>query len=97
MPAMFRSLPVRSVLMFDKHLKQSNVTYRQHIKWALTAGIRLIWAGVASVIHGVNPRWFDGVAPKIIIEIYHSHLEHHANPDYQKMIKDAKASRSDSV
>lgn len=94
---MFRSLPVRSVLMFDKHLKTSNVTYLEHIRWAVIAGFRLIYAGMTSIIHGVNPRWFDGVAPKIIIEIYHSHLERHPNPDYQKMIKDAKASRSDSV
>ena len=83
--------------MFRDHLKQSNVTYYQHLKWALTAGVKLIWAGIASVIHGVNPKLFDGVAPKIIIEIYHGHLEHHPNPDYQKMITDAKKSRVDVV
>jgi len=83
--------------MFDKHLKTSKVSYLEHLRWALIAGAKLIWAGIASIIHGVNPKLFDGVAPKIIIEIYHGHLEHHANPDYQKMITDAKASRSDSV
>ena len=58
--------------MFDKHLKISKVSYLEHLRWSLIAGAKLIWAGIASIIHGVNPNLFDGVAPKIIIEIYHN-------------------------
>lgn len=76
--------------MFDKHLDKSRVTYFQHLKWAMLAGIRLIYSGIASIIHGVFPNLFDGVAPKTIIDIYHTHLENHPNPDYKEMIKKAK-------
>lgn len=76
--------------MFDKHLDKSRVTYFQHLKWAVLAGIRLIYSGIASIIHGVFPNLFDGVAPKTIIDIYHTHLENHPNPDYKEMIKKAK-------
>lgn len=76
--------------MFDKHLDKSKVTYFQHLKWAMLAGIRLIYSGIASIIHGVFPNLFDGIAPKTIIDIYHTHLENHPNPDYKEMIKKAK-------
>jgi hypothetical protein len=76
--------------MFDKHLSKSNVTYFEHLRWALFAGVRLIYSGFASIIHGINPRLFDGTAPKTIIDIYHSHLVNHPNDDYKEMIKEAK-------
>ena len=76
--------------MFDTHLTKSNVTYLGHLKWALIAGLRLIWAGITSILHGFVPRVFDGVAPKTIIDIYHSHLVNHPNQDYKEMIKEAK-------
>ncbi len=76
--------------MFDKHLDKSQVTYFQHLKWATVAGIRLIYSGIASIVHGLFPSLFDGVAPKTIIDIYHSHLENHPNTDYKKMINEAK-------
>lgn len=76
--------------MFDEHLKTSKVTYLQHLKWALLAGVRLIYAGVTSIIHGFIPSLFNGSAPKQVIDIYHNHLEDHPNPQYKEMINKAK-------
>jgi hypothetical protein len=76
--------------MFREHLTTSNVTYWEHLAWAIKAGFRLIYAGIASIIHGIVPSLFDGAAPKQVIDIYHSHLEDHPNPQYKDMIKEAK-------
>lgn len=76
--------------MFDDHLNTSKVTYFEHLRWATVAGIRLIYAGITSIIHGVVPSLFDGTAPKQIIDIYHGHLEDHPNPSYKEMIDNAK-------
>ena len=76
--------------MFDKHLTTSKVTYTAHLVWAVVAGVRLIYAGISSIIHGIIPTLFDGVAPKTIIDIYHSHLVNHPNEDYKEMIDGAK-------
>jgi hypothetical protein len=76
--------------MFDEHLNTSKVTYLEHLKWALYAGVRLIYAGITSIIHGFVPTLFDGSAPKQVIDIYHNHLEDHPNPKYKDMIKEAK-------
>lgn len=76
--------------MFNKHLTTSKVTYTAHLMWAVIAGVRLIYAGISSIIHGIVPSLFDGTAPKQIIDIYHSHLEDHPNPEYKDMINKAK-------
>lgn len=76
--------------MFRDHLNKSKVSYIGHVVWAVIAGLRLIWAGIASIIHGLIPSLFDGTAPKTIIDIYHSHLVNHPNDEYKKMIKQAK-------
>lgn len=76
--------------MFNDHLNTSKVTYFEHLRWATVAGLRLIYAGITSIIHGVVPSLFDGTAPKQIIDIYHGHLEDHPNPSYKEMINNAK-------
>jgi hypothetical protein len=76
--------------MFNNHLKISKVTYLEHLRWAIVAGIRLIYAGISSIIHGVVPVLFNGTAPKQIIDIYHNHLEDHPNPEYKQLINTAK-------
>jgi|TARA_B110000971_G_C20006810_1_gene499541 hypothetical protein len=76
--------------MFKKHLLKSQVTYFQHLYWAILAGFRLIWAGIASIIHGFVPTLLDGRAPKTVIDIYHNHLLGHPNGEYKEMIKQAK-------
>lgn len=79
--------------MFDEHLRISKVTYLQHLRWAVVAGLRLIYAGIASIIHGIIPSLFDGSAPKQVIDIYHNHLEDHPNPKYKEMIKEEKGQK----
>lgn len=76
--------------MFSKHLTKSKVTYLQHIAWAFVAGFRLIYAGIASIIHGLIPSLFDGVPAKTVIDIYHKHLLNHPNSDYQELINSYK-------
>ena len=76
--------------MFDNHLNKSKVTYLEHLRWAVLAGFRLIYSGLASIIHGFVPSLFDGVAPKTVIDIYHSHLKNHPNQDYKEIIDTAK-------
>lgn len=72
--------------MFHKHLEKSKVNYVQHFCWAMIAGLRLIYAGLASIIHGFFPSLFDGTPAKVVIDIYHDHLKNHPNDDYQKLI-----------
>lgn len=76
--------------MFEDHLTKSKSTYFLHLTWAIIAGVRLIYAGITSIIHGFIPSLFDGVAPKTIIDIYHSHLVNHPNDEYKDMIKQAR-------
>ena len=76
--------------MFDKHLSESKVTYLSHLGWALLAGVRLIFSGFASIIHGFVPTLFNGTTPRTIIDIYHSHLENHPNNQYKDMINEAR-------
>ena len=76
--------------MFNKHLDKSKVTYFQHLAWAIVAGLRLIWAGITSIIHGIIPSLFDGKAPSTVIDIYHNHLVGHPNEEYKDMIEKAK-------
>jgi hypothetical protein len=76
--------------MFKKHLEKSKVTYFNHLLWAVVAGLRLIYAGLCSIIHGLVPTLFNGTAPKTIIDIYHSRLLNHPNNEYKDMIEKAK-------
>lgn len=76
--------------MFKEHLTKSKSTYFLHLTWAVLAGFKLIYAGITSIIHGFIPTIFDGVAPKTIINIYHSHLVNHPNDEYKDMIKQAR-------
>lgn len=70
------------------HLKKSNVTYFSHMIWAFMAGLRLVWAGIASVIHGIFPNFFPGTAAKTVIDLYHERLVDHPNKDYEDYIKE---------
>lgn len=81
--------------MFEKsirHLEESKITYWRHLIFAVIAGVRLIIAGVASLIHAFIPQWFPGVAAFTVIDLYKQRLEDHPNPDYQKMIKEENIS-----
>jgi hypothetical protein len=71
-----------------KHLEKSQTTYFNHAGWAIIAGIRLIAAGISSLIHAVYPGWFQGTAARTVIQLYHRRLSHHPNPEYQAYIKE---------
>ena len=79
--------------MFKKskeHLDKSQENYFSHFLWALLAGLRLIWAGIASIIHGFVPGWFPGTAAKTVIDLYHQRLVGHPNKEYQDYINSKK-------
>ena len=72
----------------NNHLKKSNETYFSHVIWAFKAGFRLVWAGIASFIHGIFPNLFPGTAAKTVIDLYHERLVDHPNKDYEEYIKE---------
>lgn len=74
----------------NKHLKQSQTDYPKHATWALVSGVKLIWAGMTSIVHAIFPGVFPGVAAKTVIDLYYSRLHNHPNPDYQSLIEQAK-------
>ena len=79
--------------MFKKskeHLDKSKENYFSHFVWALLAGLRLIWAGIASIIHGFVPGWFPGTAAKTVIDLYHQRLVGHPNKEYRDYIDSKK-------
>ena len=69
-----------------RHLAKSKETWSRHCVFAFFAGVKLIYAGVASIIHGLVPCFFEGTAAKIVIELYHRRLVNHPNQDYAKYI-----------
>jgi hypothetical protein len=73
-----------------EHLKKSQETYFSHLKWAQLAGLRLIWAGISSIIHGLIPGFFPGTAAKTVIFLYHKRLVDHPNSEYQTYIDSLK-------
>tara|TARA_Y100001937_G_scaffold59198_1_gene81261 strand:+ start:1292 stop:1462 length:171 start_codon:yes stop_codon:yes gene_type:complete len=50
--------------------------------------MRLIFSGIASIIHGLVPAFFEGTAAITVIKLYHKRLVNHPNPDYAKYISD---------
>lgn len=73
-----------------EHLEKSKETYIGHLIWAILAGFRLIWAGIASVMHGFVPGLFPGTAAKTVIFLYHKRLVEHPNKEYQDYIDSLK-------
>lgn len=73
-----------------EHLAKSKEDYIPHFVWALLAGFRLIWAGIASIIHGFIPGFFPGTAAKTVIDLYHKRLVDHPNKEYQDYINTKK-------
>lgn len=76
--------------MFRKslqHLQESQVNYFEHFKFAIKAGILLLIAGFASLIHAIVPQWFQGTAAFTVIRLYKERLENHPNPIYHEEIK----------
>jgi hypothetical protein len=76
--------------MFKKsidHLHESKTSYIEHFKFAIRAGILLLIAGLASLVHAFIPQWFQGTAAFTVIRLYKERLEDHPNPMYHEEIK----------
>ena len=52
-----------------KHLKDINETYFEHMKFAHRSGFRMIWAGIACVIHSIYPDIFVTTASDALKKI----------------------------
>lgn len=55
--------------MFEHHLNESGKTYLEHGRFALKAGFLLLWAGIASIIHGLLPNLFPFVSRDIVLRL----------------------------
>lgn len=73
-------------LQSKRHLTKSKETWGRHCVFAFFAGVKLIYAGIASIIHGLVPAFFEGTAAITVIKLYHRRLVNHPNPDYAKFI-----------
>jgi hypothetical protein len=73
-----------------EHLIKSQEDYFSHFVWAERSGIRLILAGLASLVHGLVPGLFPGTAAMTVIDLYHKRLIDHPNDEYQDYINRVK-------
>ena len=73
-------------LQSKRHHTKSKETWGRHCVFAFFAGVKLIYAGIASIIHGLVPAFFEGTAALTVIKLYHRRLVNHPNPDYAKYI-----------
>ena len=73
-------------LQSKRHLTKSKETWGRHCVFAFFAGVKLIYAGIARIIHGLVPAFFEGTAAISVIKLYHRRLVNHPNPDYAKYI-----------
>ena len=71
-----------------QHLISSKTTYFEHNKFALYAGVLLLYAGFASIVHALLPNLFPSTAARIVAKLYNKRLKNHPNPDYIKMLDD---------
>lgn len=55
-----------------KHLKATNQTYFNHMSFAFTSGLKMIYGGVISIIHSIVPDLFPFKAELIIHELIRS-------------------------
>jgi len=70
-----------------KHLQESKIDYFSHMLFAIYAGLRLIWAGITSLIHSIVPGLFPGTAAKTVIDLYFERLQNHPNKNYNDYIR----------
>lgn len=72
-----------------KHLQQTNQKYFDHAKFAFTAGLRLLIAGAASIIHSIFPDVLPFVAEEITKQLA---AESHARQRQRKTRADNQIS-----
>jgi hypothetical protein len=71
------------ITKIQQHLKTNKISLKDHFVLAIWAGVLLIYAGVASIIHAFIPVLFDGVPAKIVSKIYNKRIKDHPNPEYR--------------
>jgi len=70
-----------------KHLRDSKSSYLEHMIFAEKAGVELILAGIASIIHGFLPFVFVSTSAKKTIDLFYERIYNHPNPLYKKYMK----------
>jgi hypothetical protein len=73
-----------------EHLEESKTNYISHFTFAVYAGVLLILAGLASIIHAIIPGVLRGSAAYVVIKLYKDRLENHPNPQYRKWVSSNK-------
>ena len=53
-----------------KHLKEHNISYESHLKRTISISCRMIYGGIAILIHGVYPSLFETTASNIIKDLH---------------------------
>ena len=56
--------------LLTDHPSEVNLTYWEHLRWALWSGLRMIFSGLACVIHAFLPFLFKDVASNTIMNIH---------------------------
>lgn len=55
---------------WNDHLNETNQTYWKHFNFAWIYGFKLLYAAIASFIHGVFPWWFKFYSAREVVRIY---------------------------
>jgi hypothetical protein len=58
------------------HLKDNNMTYREHWKFAVSHGILCVKAGLLLIIHGFLPCFFEK-AGSLLVKVLHRSFDRH--------------------
>lgn len=59
-----------------KHLKENNMGYWEHLKFAFSHGIRCIKAGVLLILHSIIPALFPKTGSKLVNKLNKDFTEH---------------------
>lgn len=69
--------------LFTEHAADTEnpQTYWQHGAFAIWNSLRLIWAGIAGVIHGIFPWWFKFYTSTAVIKSFKKLVESRRHKD----------------
>ncbi|MHC4792484.1 MAG: DUF6356 family protein [Planctomycetota bacterium] len=56
--------------LLTDHPHERDLTYFEHLRWALWSGVRMIFSGLACVIHAFLPFLFKNMASNTVVDIY---------------------------
>lgn len=71
------------ITKIKQHLTNNQITFLDHFNLAIISGVKLIYAGLSSIIHAFVPCFFDSTAAKIVANLYHQRIKHHPNKIYR--------------